>query len=123
MALVLTGRYSSVVGFYKGRMVRFFPIYWVVLGLSILACLVSGAIGGNWLMLGAYMNEPLSHNGFMGVAWAALSNLTLWGQDSLLFLSHPASGSLEFTTNYAAEKYPLYRFAFVPQAWTAASSG
>jgi len=48
-----------------------------------------------------------------------LSSIFIFGQDLLLFFTiNPAIGNFAFTPDFLAEKIQLYKFMFVPQAWT-----
>jgi peptidoglycan/LPS O-acetylase OafA/YrhL len=119
MALVLSStRYANVLRFYESRFLRIFPITWiVVVGVGALS-LAAGVMTGHWLALGAYASRPFSANGTLGVAIAAVSNVTLFGQDWVMFLTHPRGAHLAITRNFWTDEHPLFLYLVVPQAWS-----
>jgi peptidoglycan/LPS O-acetylase OafA/YrhL len=55
-----------------------------------------------------------------GIFVTALSNLTLIGQDWIMFLSHDIGHRLHFTDDFSSSTSPLYHYLLVPQAWSVA---
>ena len=122
MALVLHRRYTGP-GHYRrfitNRFLRLYPSYAVVALFTLVAC---GA--ASWL-LGSEV-RPFGEWAEWGGALASESllalvgaNLTLLGQDAIMFLAiDPVSGGLYLTPDFAAQDLPAYRFLLVPQAWT-----
>jgi peptidoglycan/LPS O-acetylase OafA/YrhL len=49
---------------------------------------------------------------------AAASNLTLFGQDWVMFLSQPRGSPLAVTSNFWIDPHPLFFYLLVPQAWS-----
>jgi peptidoglycan/LPS O-acetylase OafA/YrhL len=120
MALVLTESYSSTTKFFISRAIRIYVPYLVIL---LFICLVSGLSGltsGRWFALEAYAHSPLTHNGMAGVALAAVSNVSIFFQDWLMFLKHDFGQHLQFTTNYAESKSALWHYMIIPPSWSVA---
>lgn len=119
MAMVLSAaRYSSVGRFYWSRFLRIFPVTWVVLLGVIAGCCLIGLTTGHWIALSPYVENPFRVNGALGVVITAVSNVTLFGQDWVMFLSHPRGGPLGITTNFWLDGHPLFRLLLIPQAWS-----
>ncbi len=121
MALILDRKYQGPGGyrlFLSNRFLRLFPIYWVVLGLTVGVSVLTGAVWGHWLMLGPCLDWV--HTFSSGTAAFLLgSNLLLFGQDAVVFLGLDAQdGRMFFTENFANTDPRLYQFLLVPQAWT-----
>jgi peptidoglycan/LPS O-acetylase OafA/YrhL len=94
IALVLSvGKYTSIRSFYLNRWLRLWPMYAVVCILTTVFYLAAGT--GFFSVYGDYPG-PVA-------AAVALSNLTLFGQDWLLFFPYST---------------PLYRGLLAPQSWT-----
>src|SRR5688572_16954153 len=90
MAMVLSTRYQNSQDFYFSRFLRVFPPYYAVLIITLVLSVAAGLISKNWLALKPFLNDPTQHNGFIGLIIASCLNLTLVGQDWIMFLSHPA---------------------------------
>lgn len=119
MALVLSsGRYSSSYEFYLSRFLRIFPVTWLVLAGIVAASLVLGLSTNRWFALTPYFAEPFAKNGTLGVALAAVSNFTLFGQDWVMFLSDESGESLRLTKNFWQNKFPLWHLLLIPPAWS-----
>ena len=124
MAMILNEKYvgpGSYAAFARSRLLRLAPMFLVTLLASVLTAVVLWAVNGIEL-------EPLQrwrHHGSQ-LPWGewlllALSNLTVIGQDLLIFFAvDPASHDLYFTANMHTEPLPAWQFQFVPQAWTVA---
>jgi peptidoglycan/LPS O-acetylase OafA/YrhL len=119
MAMVLSSdRYADTRRFYISRFLRIFPVTWVVLAGVAGGSGIIGLITGHWVELAPYVSGPFAHNGVLGVWIAALSNITLFGQDWVMFLSHPVGGSLHVTRNFWLDTNPLFFLLVIPQAWS-----
>jgi len=118
MALVLSTKYEDVRAFYLSRFLRIYPVYWLVLIVAVFASLASGMLFHNWLSLEAYFTDPLKHNGIVGILFAMVTNVTVIGQDWLLFLNHNAGSGFEFTSAFRNGAFPLWRYLVIPQAWS-----
>jgi peptidoglycan/LPS O-acetylase OafA/YrhL len=118
MALVLSTRYDKAREFYVSRFLRIFPPYWIVLLGTVVISVGSGLLFDRWLLLRAYISHPLDHNGAGGLFVAALSNVTLLGQDWIMFLQHDVGQSLHFTANFWNDNNPLWHYLVIPQSWS-----
>lgn len=120
MGMILTERYASPSIFYKSRWLRIAAPYYLhvfaIAGLSLLA----GFLFSQWLSLSAYVSDELTKNGWPGVMFSSVSNLTIIGQDATLFLRDNKGGEMSFTTDFMAHPYPLYRYLIIPQCWSVA---
>jgi len=120
MALILTEKYrgpGQTRLFYSNRFLRLFPLYWVVLFLSLGVSLIFKFGLHTALLLGPWQTWL----GQLKPATAALlaaANLTIFGQD-LLFFSHVTdAGSLAFSVDALYRATPGWFFLLIPQAWT-----
>jgi peptidoglycan/LPS O-acetylase OafA/YrhL len=118
MAMVLSTRYSNPRDFYLSRFLRIFPTYWIILAGTIILSLAGGLFFDRWLMLRTYINHPFDHNGALGIILSVVFNITLIGQDWVMFLKHDLGQSLQLTGNFWEDPSPLYRYLVIPQAWT-----
>jgi len=118
MGLILEGRYRTLGAFYQSRWLRIAVPFYVHLAVFVLISLFCGLLFSKWLALGAYAESPFSNNGAWGVLFTAFTNLTIIGQDWVLFLSDPAGGAFRFTTDFRVDSHPLYRYLVIPQCWT-----
>jgi len=116
MAHIAT-KYSSALEFYASRFIRIYVPYYFVLLFVVISSLLSGLIFNYWAELAPLLTQT-SKNGTLGVVISTLSNLTVFFQDSMLFLSDDLGQGLSFTTNFRDSKAPLYQYLMVPQAWT-----
>ena len=117
MALI-SNKYHSALEFYASRFLRIFIPYYVILGIALLTCVIAGLMFGQWLDLAPYLSFSTERNGVLGFILAAISNLTLFFQDWVMFLQHDAGRSLSFATDFRNSAYPLYHYLLITQAWT-----
>ncbi len=120
MALMLTTKYDSIVSFYKSRILRLFPTYYCVLGISVIVAVLIWTLTNSSYILGYYQG----YGSVLGVVgWAALilTQIFLLGIDLLGFLSidfvSGAPVGLKFTHS-ASTNVNGYQFLIIPQAWT-----
>jgi peptidoglycan/LPS O-acetylase OafA/YrhL len=118
MAMILSTRYSRPRDFYISRFLRIFPPYWIVLAGTLVLSLAAGLLLNRWLLLRTYINHPFAHNGATGVFLAAFVNLTVFGQDWIMFLQQDVGQRLHFTANFWNDNSPLWRYLLIPQSWT-----
>ena len=118
MAMVLSSRYSTLRDFYISRFLRIYPTYWVVLVTTFIFCVGTGLLFHQWHLLKAYANDPWKHNGMLGIVVATVSNVTLIGQDWVMFLSHDLGHTLHLTKNFSADSAPLWGYLLLPQCWS-----
>lgn len=122
MSLILNEKYigknNSYRLFISNRFLRLYPIYWAILISTVLLCVIIGFSGENhnFPVIGEYLKV---RNSFLSLCLLSISNLFIFGQDTVMFLGiDPSNGSLFFTSNFANTNPQLFRFLFVPQAWT-----
>ncbi len=117
MSLILNEKYvgkKSYRLFITNRLLKLYPIYWVVLLVSIFFsfCIPMFQDIG--------IEQFSSHFKEFGISewlFAITSNLFVFGQDVAMYLELN-NGNLELTRNFAATEVPFWRFLFVPPAWS-----
>lgn len=117
MALI-AGKYTSRLEFYASRFLRIFLLYWAILAAVLLVGLVGGCVFGNWGKLQPYVQYSAARNGWGGMVLAAASNLTLFFQDWVMFLSHDPGQHLRFTVDFHRNLHPLFCYLLIPQTWS-----
>jgi len=117
MTLILNEKYSDYKTFLTNRFLKIFPTYWIVLLLTIGVSILGYAIFGNGFVLQKII-ENKDHLSLSTLLYLIVSNITISGQNLILYLTANSQGLLEFTSNFRAEKIPLYEYLFIPQAWT-----
>lgn len=124
MTLILNEKYVGVNSSYKlfisNRLLRLFPIYWTVLILTILYSVVLVfSTNGNDLGSFSYYTQYWNNMGIGSIFYLIFTNLFLFLQDTVMFLSlDTTTGSLFFTRNFHDHTPELYNFLMIPQAWT-----
>jgi peptidoglycan/LPS O-acetylase OafA/YrhL len=116
---MIAPRYSTTRAFYTSRFLRIFVPYWAVAGAIIVCSVALGLASQNWASLTPYFDQS-QHNGSAGLLIAATSNLTLFGQDLVMFLQDDVGLGLSFTANFRDSSTPLYPYLIIPQAWSVA---
>lgn len=120
MAMVLSGRYRRTSDFYRSRWLRIaVPYYWHLLAI-VLFSIGAGILFSDWLALRSWADQPLAHNGATGVLFAALTNLTIFGQDAVLFVRDNIGSGFHPTGSFAIFPDPLYSYLVMPQCWSVA---
>ncbi len=119
MALI-ADKYSSKLEFYCSRFLRIFIPYWAVAIGVVVFCVISGLVIGEWGVLDLYRGFSTDKNGIAGVLLAGISNVTIFFQDTVMFLTDDGGQSLSFTRDFGASKHPLWLFLVIPQAWSVA---
>ncbi len=117
MALIAS-KYDSAREFYFSRFLRIFVPYWVVAGGVLLIGVILGVTVGYWGRLLPFVAYAPTTNGLLGVVLTGVTNLTLFGQDLVMFLKHDPGGALAFTKYYWTSPAPLWSYLLVPQAWS-----
>ncbi len=125
MSLILsekyTGRHDSYKLFITNRLLRLYPIYWVVLILTVLFNMTTYILMGAGGTFERYSIFFVNHEGtnVLSLLFLIITNTLMFFQDIVSFLGlNVTDGSIYFTSNYLAVAYPLYIFLFIPQAWT-----
>jgi peptidoglycan/LPS O-acetylase OafA/YrhL len=105
IALILDKSYSTRMGFYKNRILKLYPMYYIICGLVIIqAILLSN------------LRESLFSFPAKALALGAIINSTLLGSDWLMFLQWQ-NGNLDFG-NFHNSELPLWQMLLVPQSWS-----
>lgn len=117
MALI-AGKYESKREFYASRFLRIYiPYYAVCLGI-LLCSVAAGISSGKWLQLSSYSTWSEKQNGIGGFAFAALSNLSIFGADWTQFLSDEPGNGIQWTDNFHKLPHPLSNYLLIPPAWS-----
>ncbi|KUJ56461.1 acyltransferase family protein [Chryseobacterium aquaticum] len=124
MTLILNEKYIGSNGSYKlfisNRLLRLYPIYWVVLILTILFsfyCFFTTG-GHNFARLSSYKEYYQDMHPF-SLIFLILTNVFLVFQDLVMFLGIDLnSGNLFFTSDFTKTNPPLWNFLLITQAWT-----
>lgn len=124
MTLVLNEKYVGLNNSYKlfitNRLIRLYPVYWVVVLLTICySCVIFLMTDGvQFSKLHVYLLHYESM-GWFSLIFLAFTNLFLVFQDLIMFLGISLeNGSLFFTKDFSTSKPMLFEFLLVPQAWT-----
>jgi len=107
ISAILTNGYKQIKLFYLNRFLRLYPIYYLILFLSMGLFLVT-----------AFYNSDFSRfsHPWQPLLSAMLANGLILGTDSILFLQwHNGGLHLGSFTN---SDFPIHSMLFVPQAWT-----
>jgi peptidoglycan/LPS O-acetylase OafA/YrhL len=122
MSLILNEKYVGQAHSFKlfitNRFLRLYPIYLVVLTITVITCLVIAGIshGSNVPVFGTYIDAK---PGFTSMLFLVFTNIAIWGQDVVMFLGiHTDTGSLFFTSNFWNTSPGLYSFLFIQQGWS-----
>ncbi len=125
ITLILNEKYvgnNSYKTFIINRFLRLFPIYWIILFLSVIACYSLYLKYGYQYRISNYAQYLSCENyNLSGLLGFAFTNLFIFGQDALNFFSlNSTSGTFYFSTDYNNPPHQLSVFLFVPQAWSIA---
>ena len=123
MALILNEKYiganSSYWLFLKNRLLRLYPLYFLVLFLTLIITYFGYSI--NPSIQSAYTSfltygDQLSSS---TMAYLITANGAMFGMDTSLFLGlNPTTGELFFTQNFFLTNPKVHSFLYVPQAWS-----
>lgn len=117
MALILNEKYSHYWPFIKNRFLRIYPIYLVVLLLTIISLLGAHYIRGNWGELDYFVANISKLNPYSIVA-LIVSQLTILGRNLIMFsLVNPDTGWFTFHIREGFN-FSAWQFLLIPQAWT-----
>ncbi|KRD43670.1 hypothetical protein ASE38_05495 [Cellulomonas sp. Root930] len=115
MAMVLEQKYLRLPEkrwrtFMGARVLRLMPVYLAVCAATLAVIIRLGD------------RQPFGHLSDLSassIGLVVLSNLTLLGQDVMLFLGvTPETGDFHFTSNFWAEANSGYRYMLIPPAWS-----
>ena len=121
MTMILDKKYTgngSYLLFLSNRFLRLYPMFWVVLGLTVILSIVSVVFFGKWLRLTPYI-EYYDALAFETLLFISTVNATLLGQHTVLFLGvSQGTGAMYFTHDFNTSSPMLHEFLLVPQAWS-----
>lgn len=111
-------KYHSPMAFYKSRILRIFPPYFLVLIASLATYLTAGCALDEWGGL-RLVGEAIS-GGDDVVGWAALAtNFTLLFQDFTLFFERTANGGVHLSFPVVQHTgNAIYHYLVIPVSWT-----
>jgi len=118
MALVLNTKYdaAATLTFYKARLLRLMPTYYLVVIFALLAGLLLQITGHSPLPWGSWADGTALSTS--GKALMAFLNTTVLGQELPLFLVGDGSGGLHWSTNFTQSDHLVWRFMLNPPAWS-----
>ena len=105
ISLILDKSYSTKIGFYRNRILRLYPIYFIICFFVILRS----------LFLPSIRSDLFSYPG-KALALGSLANSTFFGSDWIMFLQWH-NNNLHFG-NFENSEFPLWHMLFVPQSWS-----
>jgi len=121
MTMILDKKYvgeGSYLLFISNRFLRLYPIYWVVVLLTIIVSIILYDTDGQWNALHYWVGHGADLP-IQAALFQVFSNLILFGQDVAMFLGvDTETGELFFASNFRKTDPMMWRFLFVPQAWT-----
>ena len=122
MSLILNEKYVGQNGSYKlfisNRILRLYPIYWVVLILTVLFSILNGLISADASLLRIDYYTTYIES-ISTIIFLFLTQILIIGQDIVMFMGFDTKTlSMYFTSNYSLELFPMHLFIFIPQAWT-----
>ncbi|CAG0958044.1 hypothetical protein METP3_00652 [Methanosarcinales archaeon] len=122
MALILNEKYIGQNNSYKlfisNRILRLYPVYFVVLIFTIILSLAKFILFDNFGRLSTIINS-FNYINIGSILFLLLVNISIIGQDIVFFLGMDKSnGSLYFLTDVLKSDPPVFNFLLIPQAWT-----
>ena len=122
MSLILNEKYATQKNAYSlfmsNRLLRLFPTYFLVLLLTVLFSILTLKFFNNGFELSFFL-ENIKHLNIFSFIFLIFSTIFILGQDLFLFTTlNESTSSLIFSSNFLAEKFQMYKFLFIPQAWT-----
>lgn len=111
--LIELNSYPTVFAFYKNRVLRLFPIYYLVaLGSLVLYVIVPMAVGST-----SPFQEVFRSIDANGLGLLIFSNLFIFTQDWIMFTA-VHDGVFQFSTNVFESELSVWRGLLVPPAWS-----
>lgn len=125
MTLVLRGKYaapgfSGVRTFWSNRLLRIFPAYLVVAGVTLLLCLFGETLF-SWVPPPALYYWAWRDAGLLQAAqvfWLAFTQATMVGLSSFNFFTLTDTGAIVPSAGVSADQHEIWRLLLVPQAWS-----
>jgi len=125
MSLILNEKYTGHNNSYKlfitNRLLRLYPIYWIVVTLTIFFNFLTFSLVGTRGISEQYFAFFLNREdiNILSMLFLVFTNIAILSQDIVSFLGfNTTDGSIYITSDYLTVPYPLYKFLYVPQAWT-----
>lgn len=123
MAMILDEKYAgkgSYALFLSNRFLRLYPLFWVVLLLTIVTSVALYIFTDNFFRLSPYI-QYFDSMAIETLLYQIIVNIVLLGQDIVMFLGFSKdSGGMYFTSDFRTSDPMFYKFLLVPQAWTLA---
>ncbi len=120
MALVLSEKYLQIEKGYRlfitNRFLRLYPAYWVTLIATLIICVVSGVMTGDYFKLNGYLSDAPLH--WSSKAYLFASNTGIFGLDASLFTGFDQEGMLQFARDFRQTDPRVHTYLLIPQAWT-----
>ena len=121
MALVLNTKYlksrNGIRAFFAARALRIFPIYWMILFLTLVASAGSFLLRSNWGALQPF-SEYKSTLPVGTTIGFIVANIMIIGQDVLLFLGFDQNMNIGPVWQASNNNVFPYDFMLVPQMWS-----
>lgn len=122
MALILNEKYKDKKGSWKlfitNRILRLYPVYWLVLILAVATSFIGYTVWGKPFYLYGWMAQPDNIH-WTVIVFAVIANLFMIGSDWMFFTGvNRTTGYLEFTKTSLDYKPMTANMLFVPQIWT-----
>ncbi|MFK8037020.1 MAG: acyltransferase family protein [Crocinitomicaceae bacterium] len=124
MTMVLNEKYVAANSSYKlfitNRILRLLPVYWVVLVLAVLLSLIIFFDDNSSILTPFHMFQEFGNvMSIPSIIFIIIANLITLFQDWIVFLGlNLSTGGLFFTSSFLDTNPLLYKFLFIPQAWT-----
>lgn len=124
MSLILNEKYPTSnlnIVFYKKRLLKLLPTYWLIASVALLIALVFAYKGESNILFFDFNNFPIDTS-ITTYIYLVFSNIFIWGQDLALFLGiSPETGNMFFSASSFAEEYPMLRYMLIPVSWSVSS--
>lgn len=125
MSLILNEKYifknDSYKLFISNRVLKIYPMYWLVFLLTIFFYLFFYFLNPNaeGNLINRFVHYAASGEmNLLPYLCLILVNIFIVGQDSLLFMGLNSNGDFYFSQNFRETNPQLYNFLAIPQAWT-----
>lgn len=118
MSLVLSEKYltGSSLQFYKNRFLRIYPVYFLVITITLIFFLFTHKF--YYFNYMQYL-ESFKNMSFITILVLVMTNLLIIGQDWLIPTAiSPENGNLYFAPIFRIENLPTQRFFILPQSWS-----
>ena len=116
MTFILNEKYKETtqnLSFLVNRLLKIFPLYFLILLINILYCIINGFINDDFLLLSHFKDLPIKTFAFITLI---ISNLFIVGQDIFMFLKIDSITGI-ISSNFKSEISSHY-YLLIPQAWS-----